>query len=490
MSRTPNRTAQQAAAERPARPGRRFSRPVGRRFSLRRRRGAFSLFLILVTTSLTLVLGVLLQATRIRADELELARAMNAQLQVSLAGFDARLRQDYGLFGFPQAGLQTDTLTRMLADPALVQSVQIKAEGNFWQVSQLRSQILRQMRLRLPLTALRFLTDQAPAWQALAGQAKSSTRTVNELLTAGGQDSAAVTTVLRELADLLGQALQPLLEPLLQKALARLDIGLGQLMGTVIPEWNPDSAGSGGSVANLLEPQTLTNLSSVLDQMADASTNGVYDHFCISEYCLSYFTTHVAVSQADGRQTNLKTIGGQSLASLSKQRPDEVEQLVTGLDRPSQAVALVHGILVGLRSLVQFAAILADSAKMSALQTEAASVSAAVALASGGLLVIDPTAMTAILAAIEAVSAGLADVQKLKAGQLVNLWPGHTSVNLAMHYRDYLRLLLLIQPANRIVERVGQLIKDRLDGEVAAEVSVSAVLRGAAYQMQSGYVVD
>ncbi len=529
-------------------------------FDLRRRQGAFSLFLILVTTSLVLIISVMLQAAQIRATETNLARAMNAQLQVTLAGFDPDLRQKYALFGFPRENLKPDVFIRMMPGAMSVQYVQLQAVGDFWATDQLRSQITRQMRLRLPITYAREFWQNAKALQKIAdviqaggliktrsaypyqkpATGKTTMTTRNGLiptalhrsglfqpgLTGSGMtlfsaysnsndptclninpstcryladsrspallasDNSLLMELIRTLSGLLGQALAPLLDPILQQALEQLTAGLELLESTLIPLWEPGSTVPGANPTSLLDPRTISHLSGLLDQMADATTLGVYDHFAISEYCLGYFTSTVIVRRGNGAVNALKTYSGYELADLVEKRPAEVERLVTGLNSPDQASLLVQATLLGLRSLIQLAATLTDSAVMSSLRTSAATVAAAILAVSGGTVIVDPEMMTYILAVIRSVGQGISDIQKLKNGSLLAVWPGPTAINWEMHYRDYLRLLLLLQPDSWIVHRVGPLIKAQISHDVAATAAVVAMLNKRRYRLESSYIRD
>ena len=62
------------------------------------------------------------------------------------------------------------------------------------------------------------------------------------------------------------------------------------------------------------------------------------------------------------------------------------------------------------------------------------------------------------------------DGSRLKKGHEVNLWPGDTSLNVPMRYRDYLRLLLILQPPELIGSRLGSAIAKVHPGPFYTEV--------------------
>lgn len=494
----------------------------GRLFSLphcaRSRRGSLAVFFCIALAGLVMVLGSWLQAARVRAAEAELARAMAAQIDVSLAAYDQDLYSQFGLFAFDSAKIDRTVFAGSL--PAGLQDCPLELDGRERITDQpvLDSQIVRRMKTRLPgavfdlfVTRLAGFSDALPALIPTVGKPLTDSSVANAVSVPDRRPQPGYqTAAVRDNQPISG------LEDLFQQVFRKLAVSAvrqtaGRLFDKLLKELEEDLIGDIrkqyrqfaserlavtqaepvrdmlGGMPDFLSPGSLTTMAGALDRLLDFSTAPLYEKFCVVEYLMAYCTPRAPVQVIDGRSVDLETPDGRSLAALAVDRPSEIEQFITGIEDPALAAGTVRFILISVRSLLHLAAILTDQTRMAAIRGTAATLAGAVAAISAGTVVIDPEPVAYLIAAAEALAAGIRESSRLIAGQGVRFWPGKGQVSLQLWYGDYLRLLLYCLPRATLIQRFSRCL-DRLHPDTLhTALTVRTTLAGRSYALSGGY---
>jgi hypothetical protein len=187
-----------------------------------------------------------------------------------------------------------------------------------------------------------------------------------------------------------------------------------------------------------------------------------------------------------GRE-ELKTIDGRFFSSMPDSREAEAEQILTGLEKPADARLAVRALTTALRSMIHLAALLSDPERMEAIRASAAGTSVFIAVLTAGQIIIEPEVMTYLLAAGQAISAGMSDYGRLSSGGSVEFWPTRGKLAIPSFYQDYLRLFLLFVPRSTILERVAAKLEELLPGPCYAGLQLSVNYQNRTYRRGGGY---
>ena len=71
----------------------------------------------------------------------------------------------------------------------------------------------------------------------------------------------------------------------------------------------------------------------------------------------------------------------------------------------------------------------------------------------------------------DSIAGGIKDKNKLLDGEEIKLWPSAGAEAFKVNYRDHLRLLILFQPKEKLLERISAAIKQNYGDEYFTAVS-------------------
>jgi hypothetical protein len=490
----------------------------------RSRRGSLAIFFCIVLAGLVLVMGSWLQAARVRAAEAELARAMSAQIDVSLASYSRDLYSQFGLFAFDGSTLDKTVFRNSLSAGLHGCPLVLDYRDLVTDRTVLDGQIVRHMKARLPgawfdlfIARMAGFSGLLPSLIPAAGGSLTETA-ITETATAAAMPSGAAASVtialpaaaalsgqhIGSLEDLLKEAFQDLAAAAVRKVASRLFDKLMEelqddLLGEVRRQYQSFSAerlsvsqsspveAILGSMPDFFNPGNLASVAGAIDSLLNFSTAPVYEKLCVVEYIMAYCPARATVQIVDGTGSDLETPDGRSLASLAAGRPGEIEQILTGIDQPALAAGTVRFILISLRSLINLAAILTDSTRMAAIRSAAATLVGAVAAISLGTVIIEPESVAYLIAAAQALAAGISDSSRLVAGHGVRFWPGKGNITFQLWYGDYMRLMLYCLPRATLVERCGRLLDRLYPDQLHTGLTVRTSYAGRTYALDGGY---
>ncbi len=429
--------------------------------------GSISLALcIVLPVALLLFNSILLHSRRVRA-ELDLVRGAVSTGEAALALYDRGLYRDFGLFGLDS--LKLDRAVSSLIGPDSRARYRLTPEEPLTGTRVLRAGIARHMTLRAASSLIADALDKLRQIQLLDSEIPDTRLT--ELLPAGFDAGyEAVDKPLdfpdQEEPEWFGEYNSYMDD----QVRAVYQEGLSYLAPVVLP-------GEDGSLETVdFDPfsgSNLDKLGKVLDSVFFTAPEGGLDRLILSEYTLAYFKNDTPFVIRQGVEIEDKTPDGRVLASFSSLRDKEAEEIATGLEGKN-ASAVVLLFIGSIRLVCHLVNCLTDASKMNSYRATAAAISAGIAAISMGEVMIDPEVMTWILLVTATLGKSVHDCSQLKKGYEIDLWPGELKVNVSMRYRDYLRLMIILQPPDTITDRIGAVISRQYPGSYYTKVTCLA----------------
>lgn len=423
--------------------------------------GSISLALCLVLpVVLILFHSILVHSRRTRA-ELDLVRGTALTAESILALYDRELYRQYGLFAFDL--LSAERAASSLIGPDSSADYNFTPQGPLSDPSITREGIARHMTLRSATSLIADAVDKFGQIRNLKREIPLSD--LNKLIpgaASGGYESADPVLSHQAEADWF-EEYNAYMDDELRAAYQQ---GLSSLAPALIPSedgsmeiFNYDPFDNSG----------LDRLGTVVDHALLVAPEGFLDRIILTEYTLAYFKNDVPFVIRHGVRTEDRTPDGRLISSFSSLRDHEAEEIATGFEgaRSSYAMSLFIGTI---RFVMRLLHVLADEKQLAGFEIAAELVAAAVAAITSGEVVLPPEVIMWVLIASAVLGQAAKDTAQLQSGYEVNLWPGSSSFNVPMRYRDYLRLLILLQPPDVIAERIAPIIGRAAAGPHFTEV--------------------
>ena len=111
---------------------------------------------------------------------------------------------------------------------------------------------------------------------------------------------------------------------------------------------------------------------------------------------------------------------------------------------------------------MHFLDIITDETARAGYKASAIAIAATVTAVTFGYVNIPPEAIEWFLMAAAALAFGAADAAALNKGKEVDIWPGMKKFDLKIRYRDFLRILIILQSPDKIARRITHAI-DRVN---------------------------
>ena len=414
-----------------------------------RRSASVSLALCLMLPVILLLFNGILMAGRKSRGEVDLVRGTALTAESALAFFDRGLYSDFGLFGLDIASMEKAGSTLVGPGPDVV--YRMTPDKPLSEPGVLRDGIARHMTLRSvtgiiadaldKLEGIRFLEnkiDLSSLADLLPDLPRDPYRAVDPQL-----DYEEEPDWLSEYNQLMDDEVRAVYQE-----------GLALLAPLSFPRED-------GSFENLdYDPfggQGLDQLGRVLDRLLFVAPEGFLDRVILSEYSLSYFKNDVPFQLDGGERREDRTPDGRPISAFPDSRDREAEEIATGFTG-SKAALTINMFIGSIRFVMHLIHSLTDQTKMTEFRTSAAGLSVLISVVSMGEVNISPELLTWILIISAPLIQASRDTIQLKKGHVQDLWPGNLPVNLPMRYRDYLRLLIVLQPPDLIASRISGVI--------------------------------
>ncbi|NLA95361.1 MAG: hypothetical protein GX838_00740 [Clostridiaceae bacterium] len=424
--------------------------------------GSISLALCLVLpVVLILFHSILLHSRRTRA-EVDLARGTALTAESILALYDRDLYRQFGLFAYDC--LSAERACSSLIGPDSSAGYHFTPKGPLSDPSITKEGIARHMTLRSVTSLITDAVDKFGQIRALKQEIPVSD--LNKLIPGAansGYESADPVLSHQTEADWFEEYNDYMNDELR----AAYQQGLSNLAPALIPSQD-------GSMEifsyDPFDNSGIDRLGTFVDYALLVAPEGFLDRIILAEYTLSYFKNDVPYVVRNGVRAIARTPDGRVISSFSSLRDQEAEEIATGFEggRGSYAMTLFIGTI---RFVMRLLHVLTDEAQLAGFEIAAGVVVSAVAAITLGEVVLPPEVVMWVLIASAVLGQVAKDTFELQRGQEVNLWPGASSLNVPMRYRDYLRLLIVLQPPDVIAERVAPVIGRVVTGPHYTEVS-------------------
>lgn len=423
-----------------------------------RQRGSLTLACCLMLPAIMLLMISLLVGSSRTREDLDAVRAARQSADSALAAFDRDLYRDFGLFG-----LTEEEVNRTVSDYLLPEAYEqnIIVQKSLFDNDLLMGAIARHMSVRATaglidegISRIRAIKDVIP--ENMVGSLAPLKNTNLEDADPGIEQDESNEEWFSDYSDYLDDEYR--------------DDYHESLLG-LSPVYIPGSEG-GGSVEDF-DPYKVSNLEKLaqgLDNLMFTLPEGFTDQILLAEYSLSYFGSQVNSLKQDGATKHYRTPDGRLHSKFSESRQYEQEMIATGAEG-DRAGRDVKFFLSGCRIVINLIATVTSATARATFENTAAAISAGVAAITLGTVVIPPEALTAVLIIGDSVAAGIKDKNKLLEGEEIKLWPTAGANAFQVNYRDHLRLLILIQPREQVLERISTAIKANHSKEFYTEVS-------------------
>lgn len=496
--------------------------------------GSISLLLALILPAMSLlfILGLAYGERRLR--EADFARAVTAAAEKSMASYDRGLWLDFGLWGVEEAEMHLEECFK-LAPHAQI-SYSLKNTEKTLEEKEIKSQILRFMRLRAPaflaLDLEKRMHSALEGRRSLAGgKLEASLREAHRRLEADrkfeeGREGVNSLNQRKLESERNEQNEQPLPLPPVRKDSEHLEQGLlppgahdSSALAEILPvgsqagqtETEGFSGNQGESMSELgsehksfleglifsfskgmlpvyhalgsedikpdeaFSPSCIEGLAGKVDLLLDKGLRMDSERLALAEYALRFFPAALWTEHDATHLRRLRTPDGRLLGDMAKERPLEVEQIITGVQDPQKAEERCEKILLGLRFLPQLLAAAQSPSRQATYLKWSQILSVSLALLSLGEVDLPPETLRYFVQAAHCFYLAKQDVKLLKRGESVFFWPSGTQDESSLmasfesfFYRDYLRLLLLALPEDKLTAEMLRLIKRQYPGEYLA----------------------
>lgn len=441
--------------------------------------GSISLALCLAMPAFLFLFSGILKACRRDLIETNLARAAVMTSRAALACYDRELYRTFGLFGLQQT--DADKAISSIGLPTGV-SQAVTAEEPLSEPVAMMDAVARHMSFRAILSVFQDALDKIRSVKAWEDQLAGSwlTELEPESLIAGYK------TVDPDLPDYDDEP------EWLDEYNAYMDDNIRasyqESLTFLAPVFALDAEGLSTPIEiHPFEKGGLSGVGTFLDRVFMVSPEGILDHVMLTEYSLCYLSSAVPFVIRNGVYEYDQTPDGRVIANFSTSRSYELEYVAVGL----QGVAAYRSVKL-LIGLIRFAAHLIYMATAPSIrahyQTLGVTISAAVAAISLGTVVIPPEAVAWVLISAASIVNGAKEATQLCKGAEVALWPGNSTLNIPMRYRDYVRLFILIQSPDTIAKRLSNVIFHACPGIYYTAARTTLYWEKASFEYVAGYL--
>ncbi|NLV99175.1 MAG: hypothetical protein GX034_05200 [Clostridiaceae bacterium] len=423
-----------------------------------RQRGSLTLACCLMLPAITLLMISLLVGSSWTREDLDAIRAAKQSADSALAAFDRGLYRDFGLFALTDQEVNRTSSEYLLPD-TFCQKITVKE--SLYDNDLLMGAIARHMSVR--------------ATAGLVDEAISRIRVIRDILPDKMADS--VSSLVAADPDTISPDLEE--DESNEEWFSEYSKYIDQeyredyhdSLLALSPVYVPDASGS-GTVEDFdpYKVSSLEKLAQGLDTMMFTLPEGFTDQILLSEYTLSYFGSQVNSLKQNGSTKQYRTPDGRLHSQFAESRQYEQEMIATG-STGEKAARNVKYFLTGFRILVNLLSTILSSDELALYDAKAAAISASVAVISLGFITIPPEAISAVLIISDSIAGGIKDKNKLLDGEEIKLWPSAGAEAFKVNYRDHLRLLILFQPKEKLLERISAAIKQNYGDEYFTAVS-------------------
>lgn len=475
-----------------------ISKLASRRNNEKRELASISLLASICLAAILTLESVLLPASFLRKFEAAVPDYVNLQLQTVLASYKRDLFKRYALMAFNKSEARTSELDKLVAKQARSYqfTAQIRAKQALGEAKILKKAILKYMKPRMPLAALRtFHRRFTELRKCLTAQKKDLAKL--------GKDADEVKNKLDKLKK---QATMPKTKSKWQKLLAQ---GLDKALDYCFDGYSQFKELASSSNIHTETVASFAKLfnqaKQILDNLEKVSIPGL-DDILLNEYLLGFLSSAVRNLQAKIPASNQisdnLTLRKQIFQSLSFSSPYELENCMSFFNGQS-AYLQVQTQIFAIRLALQVVAVRQNKTQ----QAVFLAISEIIALAAALLgIPIAPELVKHFLTAITAGIRAFKDLRNLQAGKMLALVPAEIvqknnlpkqMAKFQHDYFDYARLFLLLTKQSHRLQQLYKAIQANLPGDYYCQTSIKTswqapkwTFHKSNYQSELAYITD
>ncbi|HZJ90183.1 MAG TPA: hypothetical protein VFC89_00800 [Oscillospiraceae bacterium] len=423
-----------------------------------RQRASITLASCLMLPMIIFLMMSLLIGSLWTREDLDAVRAAKQSADSALAAFDRGLYRDFGLFAMTEQAVERTSSEFLLPD---FYEQKITVQENLYEKDYLMGAIARHMSVRATaglidevISRIRSIKDIVP--DNMASSVTSLSEADPDVVNPDLEEDESNEEWFAEFSKYADKEYR--------------DDYHNSLLG-LSPVYIPDA--SGGGIVEEFDPYKVSGLEKLaqgLDTMMFTLPEGFTDQILLAEYSLSYFGSQVTSLKQNGATKQYRTPDGRLLSLFPESRQYEQEMIATGAIGET-AARNVKYFIAGCRILINLLSTLLSPTERASFDTKAAAISATVSVISAGFITLPPEALSIVLIISDSIASGIRDKNKLLDGEEVKLWPSTGTDAFKVNYRDHLRLLILIQPREQLLERISAAIQQNFGDEYFTEVS-------------------
>lgn len=468
------------------------------------KKGSFSAFLCIIFTCLIVMMSILLKASEIRCEETLITGALVQQQDLVLSGYSEKLLDWYGIYATNLYRNEESAFFQMVKNVTQLKNYSCVGIDPLDKNNRLISAVVRFSRIRMPLQlSLQLLSRFTEMDQILRSQNPVITpeptpeppkdlkeEMDQKYINPGGKEKDLdFNSILNLLQSIDKAAFDTQNKDDSPLCLSWEEFGRVVENDAVSPEFEPNVSKEMKSSLSVTETN-LNEISSFIEQFYQVGGNPVYDKLAFEFYITNMFSCKVNTFVKDGVESNRKDMRSRNIKDLPVKNTGEIEKIIFGYEKEETNLFLSELSIKSVRFLCHLVTNMTDNTKKTEVKSLALAANAAIALVSGGTVVIPQSAMEVVLLILMSMKSAADDYTMLLKGESVPLIPAKTDINLDTVYTDYLQLLLLAVPDEVKVSRMMVIIQDNLSLRNAvfytgAEVSVK--YRDVLYEVRGKY---
>ncbi|MDO5733690.1 MAG: DUF5702 domain-containing protein [Eubacteriales bacterium] len=469
------------------------------RNKLSERIAASSLLLVLIVPAFFTALIMGLESAKMRVSELDYLRAQKAAADYALTHYDRDLWANFRLW----AGREVNDLetVRKILPKLEGLDLAVYSETEAFSEEDLRAQILKQMKERLPLQLMNQLrlrlerfgshssSIKAITDSALAESSEDSLEELEfwraELLgDAGSPDEGGLDDLEDDLDELEDESeSESQAERRAKKLLAKLFSELDEQKRYLLSNYSAEEL-------NELPLDSLKGLALIGDMAqsyADFTAQVGLEKLQLIEYVLAYFPAAVTVQKTNEQTQDILRLDGLPHSQLKAKYPQNyAEMILTGLS-DAKAKKRVEYYILALRLGAHYASLNGQPEKKQKYLTYGTLISGLISIVSLGNIVVPPEGIAQVIIFAKAGRGARKDLKQLLKGRAVAFWPQKDLQKFEIYYHDFLRFFFLAKSESKILEQLALQLKSLFPQATVGAYRIEASFKDYA---KSQFIVD
>ncbi len=453
------------------------------------RDGGISIFVLLISgISIMLFLIMITETDSAFKDHL-LSSSLRRQCDLILAEYDDVIYDRYGIFATPVNDTKENEFRSTVSGFCETEKYNVvpleRLEGEI-----LYRSIIRFAKLRFPVhLSVRFLD-----WiTALSNNGNKLTGISEDNVTEiSGESIVSGTTGQSEFSEILD--------------LISLVLGAEEKSSEGSGKWNSDISQEGlrkvidefleisddqwsaglFAVGNSPGYGFISEITGIAGKYFESDPGELYSRLSFEYYSSEMFSCRVNNTE-DG--TDKVDLRGSVTGSLLSGRTCEMERIVFGCDDENRNKNLAQTLICGSRFVIHLLVNLTDPAEREEIKTAAASLSAAIALVSGGTVAVPPETIEGVLLIIISSSEAFSDWKEMLGGGRIPFIPISSLDKIKISYKDHMKIMLLCVPMEIKLDRMSSLLETASGHKsgLYTRIRSSCLYKGKLYSYEDGY---